>query len=53
MYGQATNAEPYIAAAYLIALILIGGYGAWLVLDRRRTHSMLKALKENQTSPQP
>ncbi|NRA63807.1 MAG: hypothetical protein HRU19_04955 [Pseudobacteriovorax sp.] len=40
-YGEGLNPIPYISAAFGIAALMLGGYGAWIVVQRKR----LKAIK--------
>lgn len=44
MYGETTNPLPYLAAAYILGVILIGGYALWLWQQRRQIRSYLAAL---------
>ena len=50
MYGNPTDPTPYIAAAYIIGLLLIGGYALWLFLDRKKTQKLLDTLNRKNVS---
>ena len=44
MYGEATDPIPYLAAAYALGAILIGGYAVWIWLQRRQIQKYLAAI---------
>ena len=41
-YGEGLDPVPYIAASYGVATVLLGGFAAWIFLQRKK----LKLLKD-------
>lgn len=44
MYGESTDPIPFLAAAYALGAILIGGYAVWIYIQRRQLQKYLAAL---------
>lgn len=46
-YGEGLDPIPYIAAAYGLASLLIGGFAVWIGLQRRRLRTLKNIVNEN------
>ncbi|SMF29581.1 heme exporter protein CcmD [Pseudobacteriovorax antillogorgiicola] len=44
-YGEGIDPVPFIAGAYGVAVLLIGGFTIWLVTQRRQLRILQEAVK--------
>lgn len=45
-YGEGLDPVPYIAGAYGVAVLFIGGFTAWIIAGRKKLRQVQIALKE-------
>ena len=43
-YGEGLDPVPYISAAYGIAALLLGGFTAWIIIQRRQLRTLQQAV---------
>lgn len=52
MYGEGTDPLPFLAAAYLLGVILLGGYSLWIWQQRKRLRAYLAAVDSSEQRTQ-
>ena len=44
-YGEGLDPVPYIASAFGIAILLLGGFATWIILQRKKLRTMHNAVR--------
>lgn len=47
MYGTPTDPTPYIAAAYGLGVLILGGYSLWQLRTRKKLRALESAINES------
>lgn len=47
MYGEPTDPMPFLLGAYILGIVLIGGYGLWIWAQRKQVQKYLAALQSD------
>lgn len=49
-FGTGLDPSPFVAGAYALGAVLILGYAFWVLLERRRLHLLLAAVRQSSKS---